>query len=205
MFWTFDRTADGAQVVPVPLNASADGAGVDASVAAATAAALTQAAAAVSAETSPDGGSGLSEPPPVIIAMMAGEAAEWVEESSDEAVLETVMEALRSTFGADAVPPPTAHVITRWRSDPFSRGSYSFLRPGAHGMHYDLMALPVDDAVYFAGEATNRHHPSTAAGAYDSGVREGVRLMRLFGRARDPDVVRLLAGRAARLNAPANL
>jgi len=63
----------------------------------------------------------------------------------------------------------------------------------------------VDDCVYFAGEATNRYHPSTAAGAYDSGVREAVRLMRLLGKTRDPDVARLLTARATRLGVPLDL
>jgi lysine-specific histone demethylase 1 len=110
-----------------------------------------------------------------------------------------VVDALKSLFGAENVPAPTAHVITRWRSDPYSRGSYSYLPPGSHGVHYDLMAAPLDNKVFFAGEATNRVHPTTAAGAFDSGIREAVRLSSLFGRARDTDVERLLSARAARL------
>jgi len=133
--------------------------------------------------------------------MMAGDAAEWVEGAPDDEVLGAVMEALRSLFGAEAVPKPVAHTVTRWRSDPWARGSYSHLPPGAHGMHYDAMAAPVGDAVFWAGEATNRHHPTTAAGAFDSGLREAVRIARVHGRTRDPAVVALLAAREARLAA----
>ena len=87
-------------------------------------------------------------------------------------------------------------------SDPASRGSYSFLPPGAHGMHYDLLAAPVDGQLLWAGEATNRHHPTTAAGALDSGNREALRLRAVYGCAhRDPEARRLLARRAQRLAA----
>ena len=187
MFWCMDRPSQGAGLRPVP--SAADGSPPPAFLAAA-------------------GASGGLLPPvsaqdgePVLIAMMAGDAAEWVEGASDAEVMEAVMEALRSLFGAATVPAPVGHIITRWRSDPWARGSYSHLPPGAHGMHYDAMAAPVGEALFFAGEATNRHHPTTAAGAFDSGLREAVRIGRLHGRTRDPAVVALLAAREARLAA----
>jgi hypothetical protein len=136
---------------------------------------------------------------PVLIAMMAGDAAEWVEHQSDATVTEAVLAALRTLFGPHRVPQPTAAVITRWRADPYARGSYSYLPPQSHGLHYDVMAAPVEGRLFFAGEATNRHHPTTAAGAFDSGVREAVRLGRQWGRSREPEVQRLLEGRARRL------
>ena len=77
--------------------------------------------------------------------------------------------------------------------------SYSYLLPGSHGGHYDALAAPVDNALLFAGEATNRHHPTTAAGALESGVREATRLARLYGRTRDVGVEAVLSARATRL------
>ena len=61
------------------------------------------------------------------------------------------------------------------------------------------MAAPVGSQLFFAGEATNRHHPTTAAGAFDSGVREAVRLGRLWGKSMDAGAARVLHARAARL------
>jgi lysine-specific histone demethylase 1 len=54
----------------------------------------------------------------------------------------------------------------------FSRGAYSYVPVGGSGEDYDLMARNVGGRVFFAGEATNRKHPVTVAGAYLSGVRE---------------------------------
>ncbi len=36
---------------------------------------------------------------------------------------------------------------------------------------YDDLARPISNRLFFAGEATNRHHPATVPGAYLSGVR----------------------------------
>jgi hypothetical protein len=137
---------------------------------------------------------------PVLIVMMAGDAADWVEGTDDATVTSTVLGALRTIFPAEDVPEPVAAHVTRWRSDPFARCSYSYLPPHSHGTHYDLLAAPVAGRLLWAGEATSRHHPTTVAGAFDSGVREAVRLGRLFSRARDPDVVSILAARQQRLH-----
>lgn len=182
MFWCMDRPTAGAGIRPAREGVAA----ADAEPA------------AWAAADSCGGGDGA----PVLIAMMAGDAAQWVESASDEDVLGRVMEGLRAMFGSAAVPDPTAHVITRWASDRWAGMSYSYLGPGAHGLHYDLMAAPVGGTqLLFAGEATNRHHPTTAAGAFDSGVREAVRLGRAWGKSVDSGVERVLGARAARLKA----
>ena len=186
MFWCMDRPTAGAGLRPEGGGAGGSGSGSgmgDAALPAAWSA----------APSSPGAGE------PVLIAMMAGDAAQWVEDTGDEAVIASVLEALRSMFGAHAVPAPVASLVTRWRSDPYARGSYSNIPPGAHGMHYDVMAAPVGDSVLWAGEATNRHHPTTAAGAFDSGLREAMRLAGMHGRTRDAAVVAVLGARSARL------
>lgn len=38
---------------------------------------------------------------------------------------------------------PKETVVTRWRADPWSRGSYSFVSTGASGNDYDLLATPL--------------------------------------------------------------
>ncbi len=56
-----------------------------------------------------------------------------------------------------------------WNSDPFSRGGYSYAAPG-HADDRAVLAAPVDDRIFFAGEATSREAFSTAHGAYACGV-----------------------------------
>ena len=38
---------------------------------------------------------------------------------------------------------PKETVVTRWRADPWSRGSYSFVAVGSSGSDYDILAVPV--------------------------------------------------------------
>jgi monoamine oxidase len=58
---------------------------------------------------------------------------------------------------------------TSWFGDPFSRGSYSHALPGYAGERA-VLAEPIDERIFFAGEACSKHHFSTVHGAYKSGL-----------------------------------
>ena len=151
MFWCMDRPTAGAGVELhgaqcVGASAAVDTAAVGAA-AVDTAAVDTAAAsdagasdAGAGAAAASDAGAGSDDAgAPILIAIMAGEAAEWVEGACDEEVVGSVLRGLRALFGPAGVPPPTRAHVTRWRTDRLSRGAYSFLPPGASGAHYDLM------------------------------------------------------------------
>jgi hypothetical protein len=70
---------------------------------------------------------------------------------------------------------PKETVVTRWRADPWSRGSYSFVAVGSSGSDYDILAVPVTPGqqqqsgspaptpqprLFFAGEFIFRHSNS---------------------------------------------
>src|ERR1700688_2440640 len=59
---------------------------------------------------------------------------------------------------------------SRWAHDPFARGSYSHALPG-HAGKRAVLAAPVDNRLFFAGEGTSPNFFSTAHGALDSGER----------------------------------
>ena len=56
---------------------------------------------------------------------------------------------------SSAVPRPSGIERSAWSTDPFARGSQSFLAPGATPQHRDDLAQPVGGRVFFAGEATS--------------------------------------------------
>ena len=68
------------------------------------------------------------------------------------------------------------HRITRWGQDPWSRGSYSYLGPGASSATRRMLARPIDDRLFFAGEATDTEHPATVHGALASGQRAAIEI-----------------------------
>ena len=113
---------------------------------------------------------------PVLIGYWAGDDARAIEARSDEQLVAQAMDELRVCFG-DRVREPVEALVTRWDSDAFARGSYSYIPVGGSGLYYDVMSEPVGSRVFFAGEATERDHPATVHGALLSGLREARRVM----------------------------
>ncbi|KAJ5814855.1 Winged helix-turn-helix transcription repressor DNA-binding [Penicillium riverlandense] len=107
---------------------------------------------------------------PVLIALMAGDAAHQAERTSDAEIIGEVTSQLRNVFKHATVPDPLETIITRWGSDRFTRGSYSYVAAAALPEDYDLMARQIGN-LHFAGEATCGTHPATVHGAYLSGLR----------------------------------
>ncbi|KAI5800528.1 flavin-containing amine oxidoreductase-domain containing protein [Pyronema domesticum] len=107
---------------------------------------------------------------PVLVALMAGDAATQVETTPDSVLVQEATTALQKMYPTKVVPPPMESIITRWRKDPYSRGSYSYVGPKATAEDYDLMAKPIGN-LFFGGEASCKSHPATVHGAYISGLR----------------------------------
>lgn len=107
---------------------------------------------------------------PMLIALMAGDAAHQAETTSDGEIITEVTSQLRNVFKDVTVPDPLETIITRWGQDKFAAGSYSFVGSDALPGDYDLMAKPIGN-LFFAGEATCGTHPATVHGAYLSGLR----------------------------------
>ena len=122
-------------------------------------------------------------PYPIILALVAGDAAEEQEFRTDQLVFQRALAALRETFPDKTIPEPKRYVVTRWRNDEFSRGTYSYIAVGSSGDDYSLMAEQIQNGtIYFAGEATCREHPATTGGALVSGLREASKIAAKFGR-----------------------
>ena len=107
---------------------------------------------------------------PMLIALMAGDAAQQAESLSDDQIVAEVSEQLANMFKSKSIPRPSETIVTRWGKDRFARGTYSYVGPTAHSDDYDVMAKPVGN-LHFAGEATCGTHPATVHGAYISGLR----------------------------------
>lgn len=101
---------------------------------------------------------------PVLLALVAGEAATVMENVSDDVIIARCIAVLKDIYGGTSVPQPRETIVTRWKADPWSQGSYSYVAAGSSGNDYDLMAIPVADPnipnsqarLFFAGEHTIR-------------------------------------------------
>ncbi|EEF28674.1 Flavin-containing amine oxidase domain-containing protein, putative [Ricinus communis] len=117
----------------------------------------------------------------VLIALVAGEAAQIFENTDPSTLLHSVLSVLRGIYNPKGinVPDPIQTICTRWGSDPLSYGSYSHVRVQSSGSDYDLLAESVRGRLFFAGEATTRQYPATMHGAFLSGLREASRILRV--------------------------
>jgi polyamine oxidase len=107
---------------------------------------------------------------PILLALTGGRYSRALEAMSDAAVTEEIMRELRTIFG-DNIPAPTRVKRTRWASEPFTRGSYSIMPPGASMRDFAALAKPAGARLFMAGEATALEYPGTVHGAHLSGLR----------------------------------
>lgn len=114
---------------------------------------------------------------PILVGLATGARARALEALSDEAILRGALDALRRMLGP-SIPEPTGWRATRWSSDPFARGAYAHIPPGASAADLDLIARPLPQLV-FAGEGTHRGHYGTVHAAYLSGLRAARQLSRI--------------------------
>jgi monoamine oxidase len=87
-----------------------------------------------------------------------------------------VAHALEGFAAAVGIPRPVLdasllhHHYRDYAHDPLTRGAYSYTRVGGHKAPA-VLARPLNDRLYLAGEATHADYEGTVAGALASGVR----------------------------------
>ncbi|KAG8989345.1 hypothetical protein FRB90_002289 [Tulasnella sp. 427] len=140
---------------------------------------------------------------PALQLFMGGSVGDHMEKHSDEEISKWTQDALAGYFRDDPsvreVPAPKEIIITRWRGDPFARGSYTYIPPEGvaddleriveggkaaaamskeGGSPLDLKELshPLWNRLFFAGEHTSQDHFASVHGAYLSGVTQGVKM-----------------------------
>ena len=105
-----------------------------------------------------------------LIGFTSGSMARQIEKMSDADVRSRIFSRLRTARGAE-IPEPVVLRVSRWASDPWAGGSYSFLGLGATPEDRVTLGEPVARTLFFAGEATHRDDPASVHGAWWSGLR----------------------------------
>jgi monoamine oxidase len=107
---------------------------------------------------------------PILLCFTMGEYAKNQESLPDSAITSDIMNVLRNTYGQNIPNPIDVH-FTKWASDKFSYGAYSFTAVGNTPETYYEISAPIVNLIYFAGEHTHENYPATIHGAYLSGIR----------------------------------
>lgn len=107
---------------------------------------------------------------PILLGFNAADRGREIERWSDQQIVASAMQTLKTIFGP-GIPEPTDYQISRWATDPFSLGSYSYNQVGFKPGMRKALAAPLNSKLFFAGEASHEAYFSTAHGAYLSGLR----------------------------------
>jgi len=105
---------------------------------------------------------------PLLTAWAGGPKAEKLTGSTQESLLREALASVRSVLGSKE--EPQAFLVHDWQADPYARGGYSYVRVGGTGAR-ERLAAPLEDTLYFAGEATDVEQSGTVGGALRSGIR----------------------------------
>lgn len=122
---------------------------------------------------------GLGEATEIVTAFSVGREARRRAGLSDEEMVNATVAEWAALVPSDVtLGTVEAFAVHRWTADPWVRGAYSFLPPGAGLADRRALATPVGNRMFFAGEATDVAGQSgTVAGAIDTGIRAADELL----------------------------
>jgi monoamine oxidase len=98
-----------------------------------------------------------------------GDNARELEAAGEGAIFDFAVSELTGILGNDFAKRVKPIAVHLWGADPFARGAYSYAKLGKADCRAQL-AAPVDNRLFFAGEACSKHDYSTAHGAYRTGL-----------------------------------
>jgi monoamine oxidase len=118
---------------------------------------------------------------PRINCFFGGRFAASLERDGFDAMVACATDELAGLLGGDIRRRLKPLAASFWRQDEFARGSYSYALPG-HADDRAKLAAPIDDRLFFAGEACSLNFFSTAHGAYETGTAAASAALASLGR-----------------------
>ena len=94
----------------------------------------------------------------------------WLEKQGGLACHDFAIDRVADIFGNDIRKHVNRTIVTAWSTEPWTRGTWACALPGQAHQRANLQR-PVDDRLFFAGEATVYGGQGTCHGAYLSGIQ----------------------------------
>ncbi|KAK6183040.1 hypothetical protein SNE40_010592 [Patella caerulea] len=121
----------------------------------------------------------------VLVGSVVGEEGKYIESLDKEEVSRVCTQQIRMFLNDDSIPAPRDVLVTKWNSDKWSCGSYSYMKQESSESRRNDLAQPLynDDnkpVVLFAGEAYHKTRYSTTDGARSSGIDQAQILTNLY-------------------------
>lgn len=105
---------------------------------------------------------------PLMVGFVGGDFAWEIEAAGQDAAVDFVTDRLADIFGSDLRKRIGRSLMTNWGGERRTRGAYASARPGRAGARA-VLAEPVGERIWFAGEALAGSLMQTAGGARLSG------------------------------------
>jgi monoamine oxidase len=106
---------------------------------------------------------------PLMTAWVAGPKAARLSTEEMPYIVGQALESLTTIFKGAKLELEGAY-LHNWQTDPYSLGAYSYIGVGGSDARRTL-AAPLEDTLFFAGEATDESEAATVGGALQSGAR----------------------------------
>ena len=116
------------------------------------------------------------------IAYLGGDLSADLERSGEKEMTEFARAALGDMFGTSIFDELSGIAATSWTSDPHTLGAYSCALPG-HAKDRAVLAEPVSERFFLAGEAVSADWFSTVQGAHVTGIEAAEKVAAYLERA----------------------
>jgi len=114
---------------------------------------------------------------PTLMGYVGGPAALGLAARGEAGAIATGLAELTALFGADMRAACLGGRLADWSRDPWSLGAYTY-SPVGMGNARAILATPLAETLYFAGEATvTNGHLATVHGAIESGYRAAAEIL----------------------------
>ena len=139
---------------------------------------------------------------PLCLIQIAGSFGRELSAQGGAAMVDFAADWLAQLYGADVKKAVRRSHATRWNHDPLTLGAFSAAAPGWQKARHMLMP-PVNNSVWFAGEALHETLWGTVGGAWESGERAADAVLHRLGGGKEAPVAEAPQPGRPRPRAPA--
>jgi monoamine oxidase len=105
-----------------------------------------------------------------VVGQTGGRYASHLTRSGQQAATGYVLDRVAAVFGEGIRRHFVRSIVSAWDTDPWVLGAYASVKPGHFGAR-EALATPVENRLFFAGEAIGMPMVATCGGAYWSGTQ----------------------------------
>lgn len=128
---------------------------------------------------------------------IAGRFGRELAGQGEKAMVAFATEWLGELFGTEVRNAVKRTAVTRWNNAPWTLGAFAAAAPGGETAR-KVLAEPIRERVWFAGDAVHETLWGTVGGAWESGTRAAEAALRKMGALRDPKEPEQKPGRTQR-------